>query len=92
MHVKRSKKNLFLKIQLTSAIFILITTLISGFFIFGPNLTNIAKALTGNYSKATGQQLATTDWNNLDDDFVAKSGDTMTGPLNLPGNPSLTTE
>jgi hypothetical protein len=44
---------------------------------------NAAIALTGNYSKQAGQELSSQEWNNLKSDFVAKSGDTMTGNLAL---------
>jgi len=60
--------------------------LIFGFIIFsGANFKNSVLALTGNYSKNVGDPLSTNDWNKLDDDFVAKSGDTMQGDLNLNG-------
>jgi len=91
MNRQNKKKIFILKAQLTSAIFLLVIALISGFFIFGPELTEIAKALTGNYSKATGEQLTVSDWNNLDDDFLDKqnpAGDSMAGPLTLPGDPT----
>jgi hypothetical protein len=56
-------------------------------FTFLPaSFMQIANALTGDYSKVTGGQLTITDWNNLDDDFVAKSGSTMTGTLNMGNN------
>lgn len=48
-----------------------------------------AGALTGNYNKNTGESLNSSDWNNLDNDFVAKSGDTMQGALNM-GNQQIT--
>ena len=48
----------------------------------------IAQALTGNYGKATGDLLTASDWNNLDNDFVAKSGDAMTGSLTVNGTVS----
>jgi hypothetical protein len=53
---------------------------------FSSGLNNFAKALTGDYSKSLPASLSLTDWNNLDDDFVAKSGDSMTGVLDMGGN------
>lgn len=88
MSKKNTKKLFLLKIQLTSAIFLLVIALISGFFVFGPELSQIAKALTGNYNKGATDELIADDWNNLDDDFLDKSGDTMTGPLVLPADPT----
>lgn len=85
MNDKNKKKIFILKAQLTSAVFLLIIALISGFFIFGPKLTEIAKALTGDYNKAANGSLDASAWNNLDDDFVAKSGDVMAGVLNMGG-------
>lgn len=89
MSIKKTKKLTFLKFQLGSAILTLTVLLISGFFIFGPSLEQVARAVTGNYSKTTGDSLDITDWNNLDNDFVDKNGDTMTGPLTLPADPTL---
>lgn len=52
--------------------------------VFSPvSFKNIALALTGNYSKSNGEQLTITDWNNLKNDFLDKSGDTMSGVLNM---------
>ena len=73
------------KLQLTAAIIVLI--IISGFFIFSSfSLRQVALALTGNYSKTSGNSLDYTDWNNLSNDFLDKSGDTMTGQLNMNSN------
>jgi hypothetical protein len=89
MHM--SKRIKFLKIQLATAVFALIVALVSGFFIFGPELTQFAKALTGDYSPAkTG--VTSADWQNLDNDFVARSGgaaSSMTGILDM-GNQRIT--
>ena len=63
-------------------------------FLFFSDFKLVANALSPNYSKTTtppGNSLNATDWNNLPNDFVAKSGGTdaiMTGPLTLPGDPS----
>lgn len=60
-------------------------------FLFFADFGMITQAYTGNYSKSTGEQLTTTDWNNLPNDFLDKqnpSGDTMAGPLTLPGAPT----
>jgi hypothetical protein len=80
------RKIKLLTIQLASAVFTLIVVLVSGFFIFGPDFVDVVKAVTGNYNKATGNQLTIADWNNLDNDFLDKqnpAGDTMAGPLNM---------
>lgn len=46
-----------------------------------------AWALSPNYSKTLpGATLSVTEWNNLALDFVAKSGDSMTGILNMNGS------
>jgi hypothetical protein len=84
-----NKKIKLLKFQLSTAILLLVVILISGFFIFGPELTEFARALSPNYSKVVGDNLDVGDWNNLPSDFVAKSGDTMSGPLTLSADPVL---
>ena len=78
------KKNFKLAVIFLATIFIICLSVI-----FSPvSLEKIAYAVSPNYSKTNGQQLTIADWNNLDDDFVAKSGDTMAGPLTLPaGDP-----
>lgn len=77
-------------IKLTALFVLLSGLLIVNFFVFsGWSIKRVALALTGNYGKASGQQLTVADWNNLDDDFVAKSGDTMSGVLNM-GNQRIT--
>ena len=64
----------------------LLILFLSSFFVFFPfSWQQIAMALTGNYNKNLGDSLDATDWNNLDNDFVAKSGDTMQGNLNMGG-------
>lgn len=62
-------------------IFVIIVLLV----LSGISMKNTVLALTGNYSKNVGDPLSAIDWNKLDDDFVAKSGDTMQGDLNLNG-------
>jgi hypothetical protein len=82
-----NKKIKLLKIQLTAAIFALIIVLISGFFVLGPELSRIASALSPNYNKLTGDSLDVNIWNNLDDDFLALTGDiAMQGNLNMGSN------
>ncbi|PLX21770.1 hypothetical protein C0584_01555 [Candidatus Parcubacteria bacterium] len=64
-------------------------------FLFAPvSFKNVALALNlADYNKSPGDQLTNNDWNRLSDDFVAKSGDTMTGPLLLPSStPSSSNE
>jgi len=72
------------KIKLAVILVLLFIILLSSIFIFsGLSPQQVVLAITGNYSKTSGQQLTTTDWNNLPNDFVAKSGDTMSGNLNM---------
>lgn len=82
-----------LKIHLSLAILILIAVLISGFFIFSPvSIQQIAQAVNGDYNKPADGQLTAADWNLLDEDFLDKqdpAGDSMAGPLTLPGLPTL---
>lgn len=54
--------------------------------LFSGGFSNFAQALSPNYSKTLPATLDLSEWNNLDDDFVAKSGDTMTGILDMGGN------
>lgn len=86
-----NKKIKFLKIQLATAVFALVVALVSGFFIFGPKLTEFAVALTGTYNNSkTG--VTVNDWAGLDEDFVARSGgaaSSMTGILDM-GNQRIT--
>ncbi len=50
----------------------------------------MAKAdLNSGYSKSTGEQLTAADWNSLKNDFVNKSGDTVTGNLTVNGDVCL---
>jgi hypothetical protein len=81
---KRVKK---LTTRLWAGIFALLFIIaISGFFLFANmNFTMIVKALSPNYGKTSGQTLTANEWNTLEDDFVAKSGDTMTGNLTVNG-------
>lgn len=83
MKLLKNKKQLNLSLLLVF-IFVLF---VSSFFVFLPfSWKQIANALTGDYNKDSGDSLGRTDWNNLDDDFVDKSGDTMGGELNMGGN------
>jgi len=78
---KKIKK---LEKQLTAAVFLFIITIATGaWIIFGLVAKQSALALSGNYSKSSGEQLNVDDWNNLVADFVDASGDIITGPLNL---------
>ncbi|MCK5319880.1 hypothetical protein KAJ61_00640 [Candidatus Parcubacteria bacterium] len=80
-------KNIKIKqLKLSLLLISVFVLFISSIFIFFPfSWQQIALALTGNYNKNLGDSLDATDWNNLDDDFVAKSGDTMQGILNMGG-------
>jgi hypothetical protein len=68
-----------LHFQLSLAFILLFSVLISGIFIFSPiSLTQVAQALDpANYNKTTGASLTATDWNRLDDDFMATNGSGM---------------
>ncbi|MCK5510993.1 hypothetical protein KAI65_05660 [Candidatus Parcubacteria bacterium] len=75
------------QLKLSLLLIFVFVLFVSSFFVFFPfSWQQIAMALTGNYNKNLGDSLDATDWNNLDDDFVAKSGDTMQGNLNMGGN------
>lgn len=74
-----------LETKLHALIFLLILVLAGGSFVFLPSLKNAAFALTGNYSKTDGDSLEISDWNNLKNDFLDKSGDAMLGDLDMNG-------
>lgn len=74
-----------LEMKLHALVFLLIIVIVGAAFSFIPGLKNVALALSGNYSKSNGESLGIADWNGLDDDFLAKSGGTMTGNLNMGG-------
>lgn len=73
------------KSKLSASLFLLFCLFISSLF-FSGGFYNFAQALTGDYAKTLPATLDLSEWNNLDDDFVAKSGDTMTGILDMGGN------
>jgi len=74
-------KNNFFSVSISLLFFVLFAA-IAAF-----SYDKFAWALSPNYSKTLpGATLSLTEWNNLDDDFVAKSGDAMTGILNMNGN------
>ena len=83
---KNSHKNHFLVLSL-----IIFFSFSVSILVFSPvSFVNMAKALSPvDYNKLTGASLGVADWNRLDDDFVAKSGDAMTGFLTLSGDPTL---
>jgi len=82
----KNKKIFFVPAIVFLFVFSLIITL------FSPvSFSNIAKALSGNYSKSSGSSLDFSDWNNLVNDFLDKeslTGDSMAGPLTLPADPT----
>lgn len=83
MNEKNIKK---LKTKLLVAYFLLGVVMTSGVFIFWPQVERMAQAITGNYGKATGDTLDFGDWNNLDDDFVHRTGgatSAMQGDLDM---------
>lgn len=75
-----------LKLRLTASVFLLFVLIVCGLFMLsGFSINRIVLAL-GNYSKGATDELTFNDWNNLDDDFVDASGDTMSGDLNMNSN------
>jgi len=100
MTTEKEYSPLKLKKKLTVLLYSLFFLLICGWFLLsGLYLNQVVLALSSNYAKSSGQQLTTTEWNNLPNDFLAKSGDTMSGDLNLGthkitnlGNPTTGTD
>lgn len=76
--------------QLTAAVF-LFFILIIGFLAVYDLGSKEALAISTNYNKASGGSLNVGEWNNLDDDFVAKSGDTISGNLMVNGKIGVNT-
>jgi len=75
------------KIRKPTAILLLVGIMIASGFILSPlSWQKIAKAVTGDYTKSTGDSLGVSDWNNLVNDFLDKSGDSMSGNLNMNSN------
>ncbi len=73
--MKNNKKVKFLKLQFSAALVLLVVVIASGVFIFTPiSWQQVAQALSGNYSKSSGEQLNNIDWNNLLVDFLSKDG------------------
>ncbi|HBI97094.1 MAG: hypothetical protein US83_C0009G0007 [Candidatus Falkowbacteria bacterium GW2011_GWC2_38_22] len=81
MHINKNIIHKELKISLLFFIIIIFFSFL--ITLFPVSLSQIANALTGNYSKNAGDTLGINDWNNLDNDFLAKSGDTMQGDLSM---------
>lgn len=78
------RKNIFKKEKVYSLLMLL------GFIFFllsGVSIKNTVLALTGDYNRVVSgdNQIDTADWDNLDNDFVAKSGDVMQGDLSMGG-------
>jgi hypothetical protein len=80
---KRLKK---LTTRLWAVMFLLFIILAAGALLY-INLyyKQLALALSSNYTKTSGDMLTAQEWNNLSSDFVAKSGDTMSGNLTVDG-------
>jgi len=82
----KNNKNLIKSLAFLTFIFVTFS-----FIVFAPtSLKNFANALTGNYGKGATENLSASEWNNLASDFLDKQntgGDTMAGPLTLPGDP-----
>ena len=73
--------------RLWAGLFILFIMIASGILLFANfYYEQLALALTGNYTMTSGDLLTAGDWNALADDFVHKSGDTMSGDLTVNGN------
>lgn len=76
------KKLKRLKLTLSALLFLLFILTVSLVFILtGLAINQVALAISGNYSKATGDQLTVADWNNLDNDFLPYTG--ATGQLDM---------
>ncbi|MDD5071115.1 MAG: hypothetical protein PHQ42_00005, partial [Patescibacteria group bacterium] len=71
--------------QLTVGVILLFVSVIGFLAIYDLGPGQEALAITGNYNKndTDNNSLNFNDWNNLPNDFVAKSGDTMVGNLIL---------
>ena len=82
--MKNDKKNKII-LYYFSFLFLLFIT-VSLWVLVPWSWQNIALALNGNYDKDAGDTLLPADWNYLDEDFLMKEGDTMTGDLNMGGN------
>jgi len=84
---KEQNKISKLKLQLRIAqAMLIILTIGCCFTILGLYLKPYVLAVTGDYGKAPNGSLTANDWNNLVFDFLDKSGDTMSGNLNVTGN------
>ncbi len=71
--------------RLRAGLFLLFAMLIAGALFFANvYYERLALALTGNYTMTSGDLLTAGDWNTLANDFVDKSGDTMSGNLTAP--------
>jgi hypothetical protein len=80
-------KNLNTKIL--ASVFLLFCIIILAVVFTVPSFNKFAEALSGNYSKTTGNQLTVTEWNNLPSDFLARSGgvsSAMQGDLDMGGH------
>ena len=65
----------------------LLILLVSFLYIISPQIKQHAFALQGSYNRLPSDDTLTVqDWNYLDDDFLLKSGDTMSGNLNMGSN------
>lgn len=79
-----------LKIKLGAmAMLLALLSLTAVLILSGLATARLALAISGNYSKAAGQQLTSAEWNNLPNDFVARTGgalSAMQGVLDLGNN------
>ena len=72
-----------LAVRLWAGIIIVFVVLIIG--ISALYYEKLALALSANYGKVSGEVIDASTWNTIGADFVAKSGDTMTGGLTTQG-------
>jgi hypothetical protein len=86
----REIKNFQKKLAVFLVFSLLVNIAVLFFFLSGFSFANFASAISNNYSKGTdtGQvnSLSADDWNNLPNDFVDQSGDSMSGALTIDGS------
>jgi len=79
-----------MKIKMGAIIVLLFILAVSAVFtLTGLSFVQLAMAISSNYSKITGSQLTVADWNNLPNDFVARTGgaaSAMQGALDMANN------
>ena len=83
--MKRAKSAKKLKLQISITVLLFLSITLSAVIIFSPiSIQQIARAVTGNYLKNTGDPLDVSDWNNLPSDFLDKTAtDSKDGDLTM---------